>query len=67
MNRQLIKERIEEIKALSWDSEAAHSKEDKLHIAFITHIAEIGMRPYSDWAKFILALSDDESFQRWCG
>lgn len=53
MNRQQIQQRLDEIKGLIRDSEAAHSKEDQLYYDFIRHIATMG-GPYADRALLVL-------------
>ena len=65
MNRREIKERVAEIRSLTWDNEAAHSREDKLQRDFIEHVAKTSVRPYSDWAKLILEVSKFHS-SKWC-
>ena len=63
MNKEDIEERIAEIKRLSWDSEAAHAREDQLYQGFVRMIADSN-GPYSNMARLILS-TQELKFNRW--
>lgn len=60
-----IKAKVKEISELSGDDEAAHSREDRLHVEFITHIAENWHGELAEMAKEVLK-TNAINFSRWC-
>lgn len=59
-----IKNRVEYIREISGDDEAAHSEEDTLQRLFIAYIAEFGPSELSDMAKEVLT-TETIDFERW--
>ena len=62
-----MKERVEEIKYLAPDCEAAHSEEDSLHKDVLLEISRTSTDPISrKFARLALRTKDIE-FERWTG
>lgn len=67
-----VLQRVEDIRAVAHDGEAAHSKEDALHVDVLRVIAEMGERSdaHPDLAMAELARAAlttlDIEFARWC-
>ncbi len=55
---------VEHIRAVSGDSEVAHSEEDELHVQFIRHVAEHGPDELRAVARIILE-TEEMGFSRW--
>jgi hypothetical protein len=64
MTRELIHERINEIKQQATDDEGAHELEDMLYFDFVKFLSEQDNCEYSEMAKEILTTKNIE-FDRW--
>lgn len=61
-----IRRRVEYIKNMAADPEAAHSAEDRLRADFIEYVRHIGYDPnLADKARLVLS-TDQIDFARWC-
>jgi hypothetical protein len=65
MNIQDIRNSVDGIKEMSFDDEAAHSREDDLYYAFIVYIAKGVDVEYAEMAKEVLKTKQID-FARWC-
>ena len=65
MTIETIKQRVEEIKDISWDFESAHGKEDKLREEFIRYVAIVGDKELAEKAHEILK-TEHIDFPRYC-
>jgi hypothetical protein len=60
-----IQDRVDAIKAISVDDEAAHSAEDALREDFIRYVAETATPSLAAKARLVLS-TKDITFNRWC-
>ena len=68
MTIKQIQDHIDEIKSMSGDDEAAHSKEDDLYYGFVDYVSRLDVLNGEDLqekAALILSTKDIE-FARWC-
>ena len=66
MSIEDIKARIDDIREVAGDDEAAHSREDELYADFIAFVAKEPMSwGLADKAKLVLS-TRDLKFERWC-
>lgn len=59
MNEKQLERRVDEIIALRADDEAAHTKEDSLHLAVIEEYCPA-------WVRREIKRLSDVDFSRWC-
>jgi hypothetical protein len=60
-----IQDRVEAIKAISVDDEAAHNEEDALREDFIRYVAQTAAPSLAEKARLVLS-TNDIKFNRWC-
>ncbi len=65
MTRNDAERRVEEIRALAGDADAAHTAEDALRRDFIKWVSEGEATNAQEIARMILS-TDDIDFPRWC-
>lgn len=65
MTLREIKNRVDHIKKIVGDNEAAHSEEDSLYSDFIAYLAKTASPKYREMAKTILKTQEID-FRRWC-
>jgi len=67
MTIEEIEKRVNHIRAIAGDDEAAHSYEDRLHLEFIKYVASLTEQPPELAAKAKLVASTEAiGFSRWC-
>lgn len=64
MTNEYLQKRIQEIKDIKDDDEAAHSWEDDLYEDFIRYVSENGPQELAEKAKIILKTKEIK-FSRW--
>lgn len=65
MQADEVRRRVEEIRSVQYDSEAAHSREDRLYLELLEDIARQGPETWAEKARIALE-TQEMSFDRWC-
>ena len=64
MDTKEIEARIEAIREIAWDDEAAHTEEDAFREEFIRYVGTLGIPELSEKADLVLT-TNNISFARW--
>lgn len=65
MTKEEVQKSLDEIKFLTYDPEAAHSREDALYHNFVVWIAETRSKKQKELANLLLTAQEID-FPRWC-
>lgn len=65
MTMEEIEKAVQHIREIAGDDEAAHGREDELHVAFIRHVADTACAELAKKARRVLTTSKIR-FSRWC-
>lgn len=65
MTMEEIEKAVQHIREIAGDDEAAHGREDELHVTFIRHVADTACGELAKKARRVLTTSKIR-FSRWC-